>query len=451
MDFLKEIKKNKTEFVKEICELVKIPSVLEEAPESVTAPFGEPIKQSLDYVLELGQKMGFKTKNIANVAGHIEYGEGEEIIGVLCHVDVVPADGVWKYPPFSATIEGDKIYGRGTQDDKGPTICSLFALKMIKDMNIKLNKKVRLIIGTDEETAWRGIEKYFQSEKMPTVGFSPDADFPLIYGEKGILTFDLVDSNHDDKLKKLSSGKRYNVVPDYASVIYDRDLTSEFARYLTNSQKRGSVVGEMLEMHGKSAHAMVPEAGENAALELCRFLSKYTTNNLIKFISDKLGDTRCKDIGLAFTDPEMGDLTMNLGILKIDESSSRLGLNFRYPINFDSKKFVREFGEEAAKYNLELKFKEDKKPHYIDKNSAFIKILHNAYIAYTGDDKTPLKTIGGGTYARAIKKAVAFGVMFPGDEELAHQANEYISLEKAMIATAIIAKAIVDLGQANET
>ncbi|MDD3107526.1 MAG: M20/M25/M40 family metallo-hydrolase, partial [Bacilli bacterium] len=133
MDFLKEIKKNKEEFVKEICELVKIPSVLEEDPLSEEAPLGKPIRESLDYVLDLGKKMGFKTKNVGNVSGHIEYGEGKEIIGVLCHVDVVPADGKWKYPPFSATIEGDKIYGRGTQDDKGPVICSLYALKMIKE------------------------------------------------------------------------------------------------------------------------------------------------------------------------------------------------------------------------------------------------------------------------------------------------------------------------------
>ena len=162
MNFLKEIKKNKEEFIKEICELVKIPSVLEETPFLVDTPFGKPISESLNYVLNLGQKMGFETKNIKNVSGHIEYGEGLEIIGVLWHVDVVPADGKWKYPPFSATIEGDKIYGRGTLDDKGPTICSLFALKMIKDLNIKWTKKVRLILGTDEETAWRGIEKYLQ-------------------------------------------------------------------------------------------------------------------------------------------------------------------------------------------------------------------------------------------------------------------------------------------------
>lgn len=451
MNFLKEIKKNKEEFIKEIRELVKIPSVLEETPFLVDTPFGKPISESLNYVLNLGQKMGFETKNIKNVSGHIEYGEGLEIIGVLCHVDVVPADGKWKYPPFSATIEGDKIYGRGTLDDKGPTICSLFALKMIKDLNIKLNKKVRLILGTDEETAWRGIEKYLQEEQMPTVGFSPDADFPLIYGEKGILTFDLVANNNDTNLKKFIAGKRYNVVPEYACALFDGDLTKPYQDYLNKNNKKGSIVAEKIEMFGKSAHAMMPEAGENAAIELCKFLNKYTSNPLIKFVSDKLQDSRCKGMGLAYTNLEMGDLTMNVGILEIDQDKSRLGLNFRYPIGFDSKNFVLEFAKQANQYGLQLDFKEDKKPHFVDKNSKFVQALHKAYIEYTGDDKTSLKTIGGGTYARAIKNAVAFGVMFPGEIELAHQVDEYISIENAMLATAIIAQAIVNLGQMDET
>ena len=451
MDFLKEIKKNKEEFVKEICELIKIPSVLEENPHSKEAPFGKPIRESLDYMLNLGKKMGFKTKNIGNVSGHIECGEGSEIIGVLCHVDVVPADGMWKYSPFSATIEGDKIYGRGTQDDKGPAICSLYALKIIKDLGIKLNKRVRLIIGTDEETNWRGINRYLEEEEMPSVGFSPDADFPLIYGEKGILTFDLVAKNPDHKLKKLVAGKRYNVVPDNAYAIYEDNLEEEYMNFLKTNQKKGIVENNKLEMFGKSAHAMIPEAGENAAIELCKFLSNITSNPLIKFINDKLQDTRCHGMNLAYTNEEMGDLTMNLGILEIDENKSRLGLNFRYPICFDSENFMFEFTKQAAEYGLTLEMKKNTVPHFIDKNSKFIQILHQAYIAYTGDDKTPIKTIGGGTYARAIKNAVAFGIMFPGEMELAHQEDEYISIENAMVATAIIAKAIVDLGQLDET
>ncbi len=451
MNFLEEMKKNKEEFVKRICELVKIPSVLEENPQSKEAPFGKPIRESLDYILNLGKKMGFITKNVDNVSGHIEYGEGTETIGVLCHVDVVPADGKWKYPPFSATIEGDKIYGRGTQDDKGPTICSLFALKMIKDLNIKLNKKVRLIIGTDEETSWRGIDKYLQQEQMPSVGFSPDADFPLIYGEKGILTFDLVANNNDSKLKKMAAGKRYNIVPDYAYVIYKDNLEKEYIKYLKEKNKKGSIDENKLEMLGKSAHAMMPEVGENAAIELCKFLSDYTNNPLVKFIKDKLQDSRCHDMNLNYTNDEMGDLTMNLGILEIDENKSRLGLNFRYPIHFDSNNFVLEFQKQAAEYGLKLEFKEDRVPHFIDKNSKLVQTLHQAYIKYTGDDKTPIKTIGGGTYARAIKNAIAFGIMFPGEMELAHQADEYISIENAMLASAIIAQAIVDLGKTDET
>lgn len=447
MDFIKEIEKNQEQLVLKIQELVRIDSVLEEHPDSKDAPFGEGIKKSLEYVLNLGKELGFKTKNVNNVAGHIEYGEGKEIIGVLCHVDVVPADGVWKYPPFSATIENNRIYGRGTNDDKGPVICSLFALKLLKDLNIKLNKRVRLIIGTDEETAWRGINEYLKNEEMPDMGFSPDADFPLIYGEKGILSFDVVGKNDDIDLIEFYSGKRYNVVPDNAYIKYNKDLQKEYNDYLQVNNLKGEIKDNKYIAIGKSAHAMMPEAGINSSLILANFLKNYSRNKLVQFMSDKLNDTRVKDMGLDFSDPEMKDLTMNLGIVRIDKNSSRIGLNFRYPINIDINKFIENFKKQAKEYDLDIVVKENKGPHYVDKNSDLIKVLHNAYIEYTGDTKTEIMTIGGGTYARAIKNAVAFGILFPGEEELAHQANEYINIDSAKKATAIIAKAIMDLGK----
>ena len=444
MNFLDIINKYKEEFVSNIQKLVRIPSVLEENPTDKEAPFGKGVRESLDFVLNLGREFGFKVLDVNHVAGHIEYGEGEEIIGVLCHVDVVPADGVWKYPPFSAQIEGDKIYGRGTNDDKGPAICSLYALKMLKDLNIMPNKRIRLIFGTDEETDWRGIKRYFEVCEMPDFGFSPDADFPIIYGEKGIMSFDIVGKNIDENLPFATGGSRYNIVCDNVKFDYKLDLKEKFNEFLKKTNTKGKVE-ESYEVCGKSAHAMEPKNGINAIIKASEFLSEYTNNELIQFINKYLKSSRLEDMNLNFTDKEMGDLTCNLGVLRINEKESRLGLNFRYPINFDKDNFFKVWNKLLNEYNLKLEMKEDKNPHYVNKEDKDIEILHEAYIKYTNDTKTPLLTIGGGTYGRALKKGVAFGILFPGEEELAHQENECISIENTMKACAIIAEALYNL------
>lgn len=445
MNFLEIINKYRDNLVLDIQKFVQIPSVLVEQPENKEAPFGEDVKKSLIHILELGKSFGFDVLNVENVAGHIEYGCGEEIIGVLCHADVVPAEGTWKYPPFSGTIEGDKIYGRGTNDDKGPTICALYSLKMLKDLGIKPNKRIRLIIGTDEETGMRGIKRYLEVCEMPTFGFSPDADFPLIYGEKGIMSFDIVGKNIDKDLVSVVGGNRYNIVCDDVKTIFNKDLSESFNKYLKDNNLKGLQEGNLYEVFGKSAHAMEPRNGLNAIVKTCNFLKDYSNNELVKFISKYLNSSRLKDMNLDFTDKEMGDLTSNVAVIRINENESRLGLNFRYPINFDKENFFKVWNELLSEYNLTLELKEDKGPHYVNKEDSDIEILHQAYIKYTNDTKTPLKTIGGGTYARALKKGVAFGILFPDEEELAHQENECISIERTLMAGAIIAEALYNL------
>ncbi len=444
MKILETVNKNKEQIIEDLRGLLKIDSTLVENPESTTSPFGEGIRESLDYVLSLGEKMGFKVRNIKNVAGHIEFGEGEEIVGILCHVDVVPAVGNWKYPPFSGTVEDNRIYARGAIDDKGPTIAALYALKVLKDLGFKPNKRIRLIIGTDEETNWRGIKEYFKNCEMPEVGFSPDADYPVIYGEKGIMSIDIIGKSTSGI--KFQAGDRYNVVPDEARALISKDLEKDFSEYLEATGLKGKY-GDELVVYGKAAHAMEPNLGLNALVKLCQFLYRFIDDPFIRFVNDNLSDSRFKCINLDFSDPEMKDLTVNVAFLKIGTGEDRLGINLRYPINWDKEIFLKEFGKIADSYGLEAKVRSDQTPHYIDKNDPLVKTLHQAYIEFTGDDKTPLLTIGGGTYARALKKGVAFGILFPGREELAHQVDEYLEIDDLILSTAIIAKAVYELGK----
>lgn len=444
MNFLNYATTYKTAVVESLQKLLSFDGTLKENPDSIDAPFGEGIRDSLRYVLELGRAWGFKTKNIDNIAGHIEYGDGDEIIGILCHVDVVPADGKWTYPPFSGTVVDGKIFGRGAVDDKGPTICSLYALKILKDLGIVPKKKIRLIIGTDEESHWRGITRYFQTNEMPDFGFSPDASFPIIYGEKGIMHIELINEAPSDII--VQSGSRFNVVPEQALARHCKHLYPKYTKYIKSHNYNGEIKQDTLYLYGKSAHAMEPEKGMNAAYRMAAFLAEYTEDGLIAFVRDVLRDSRLKEAGFHFSDHEMGDLTCNLGILNTGKDGGKACLDFRYPRNWDKVKFLEDFRNLAETYGLHVHISQDKQPHYVDKNDPDILTLHAAYIKYTKDTITPLFTIGGGTYARALEKGVAFGLSFPGREDVVHQTDEYVLTEDLVMALAIYTEAIYQLG-----
>lgn len=447
MNFNEKVKQNKMDMISDLRQLLRIPSVLIETPDNPEAPFGQGLRDALDFILALGEKMGFKTKRVDQIAGHIEFGEGEEIIGILCHLDVVPAGEGWKYDPFQAVIEDNKIYARGAIDDKGPLISALYAMKIIKDLKLPIHKRIRLIVGTDEETAWRGIKRYLEVSEMPTFGFSPDANFPLIYGEKGILSLDLISNFQDQHMQLLEAGERYNVVPEKAVIQISNHIEKDFQEYLKVNQLVGDAKLNEYTIHGQSAHAMEPNNGINALIHMAHFVTGFHHHPLLQFISEKLSDSRFKKMGLHFTDPEMGDLTVNVALARIDQQGGRIGLNLRYPINWSKDEFLSLFAKEALKYGIEVREKEDSKPHFVDKNSWLVQVLHQAYIKYTGDTTTPPATIGGGTYARALKNAVAFGMMMPGREDVVHEKNEYVFIEDILTATAIYCEAIAALGK----
>lgn len=168
--------------------LVNIPSYLQESVPG--APFGQSILEVLKECLTLFQEEGFETFiDPEGYYGYAEIGEGEEIFGVLCHLNVVPAGDVslWHTPPFEGIVENETIYGRGVQDDKGPTIVVLYAVKAILDAGLTLNKKIRFIFGTDEENLWRCMAQFHKNEKSIDFGIAPDAQFPVINAEKGLL------------------------------------------------------------------------------------------------------------------------------------------------------------------------------------------------------------------------------------------------------------------------
>ncbi len=448
MDFYKYVLDNKAEILAKTKELLSIPSVLHTFDETSETPFGEEINEALQYMLHLAQADGFVTKNINNYAAHIEYGAGKEILGVLCHLDVVPPgdESKWTNPPFKPVIIDDKIYARGSSDDKGPTMASYFALRFLKELDIQPNKRIRIILGTDEETAWRGITKYFETEEMPEIGFAPDAMFPLIYGEKGIFSFDISGKSTDQSLLTFQAGERYNVVPEYAECTLSIDLKDEFLKHLSFNGLKGEIKDDTYIVYGKSAHAMQPNLGVNAAFILAEFLKNHIDNNFINFICQYLTfDHLGEKLGIDHYDEELKEFTINPAVYDYKNNNFKIGINCRYPRGWDKDAALVKLEAAAKEYHFTSVVIGDKEVHYIEKNDPLIQTLLTAYQKYTNDTESELITIGGGTYARALKKAVAFGASMPTSKDVAHQVDEYMHIDDLMKATAIYMEALYQL------
>jgi len=448
MDFNQYVLENKELILSKTKELLRIPSVLDKFDPNSDTPFGEEINEALHYMIDLGKEDGFITKNINNYAAHIEYGSGKDILGVLCHLDVVPTgdESKWTNHPFNPVIKDGKIYARGSSDDKGPTMAAYFAVKFLKELGHEPNKRVRIILGTDEETGWRGINEYFKTEEMPEIGFAPDANFPLIYGEKGILSFDVFGKVEDDKLLTFKAGDRYNVVPEYAECTLSIDLKEEFEKHISFNGLKGEYVDGVYKVYGKSAHAMQPNLGINAAFILAEFLNKHIDNNFVKYVCEFLTfDHLGEKLNIDHFDNEMKDFTMNAAVFNYENNEVKIGVNCRYPKGWDKDSATINLKSSAKKHGFKFKYLEDSPIHYVDKNDPLVKTLHDAYIKYTNDTETELLTIGGGTYSRALKKAVAFGPTMPGRKDVAHQVDEHLHVEDLLTATTIYMESIYQL------
>ena len=420
--FEKGYKEKALLFLKDI---ISYPSVLDEYRPNTNMPFGKANKEVLEYVLKYAKEDGFEIFNADNYAGHIEYGSGE-LLGVLCHLDVVPVNNSeWKTNPFSLTLKGDKFYARGVVDDKGPFAASYIALKMLYDDEAFYpSKKIRLIFGCDEESGSRCLEYYFKHIEKPKLGFSPDAEFPLINGEKGMISYDLL--VNDNVIETFISGERYNMVPSFAEATLKIDLEKEFNEYLSKNNYEGECKNGVYSIKGLAAHAMCPEKGINAAYLLFDFLYKYSDSILAKYVNKYfLFDTKGKKIGYDSYDPDMKELTSNFAVVDIKDGKGRIGINCRVPKNEDFELIEDKVSDSVKEFNYDYKILSTSKRHYVDPNSRLIKTLMKVYKKATGSDAKPF-TIGGGTYAREIEGAVAYGPLFEGREDVCHIANEYM-------------------------
>lgn len=475
MNYLELLDSYKEEMLVSLEKLVNIDTVLADAytdTDGSVYPFGKGIQDCFVEALKLGDEMGFDTLNVDNYGGHIEYkaedAENADIFGIAAHLDVVPVGTGWTGDPFVMRQENGYVYGRGTSDDKGPMIACLYAMKAIKEAGIVPKKNIRMILGLDEETEKNGMVYYTEKVGQPTMGITPDGEFPLIHGELGILIFELA-QKFDKKpgkdglrLTKLDAGIAPNSVPADAravlaasdAAVYDEikaklEKYNEETGYKITAKKQGSAL--VLDAAGVAAHGACPELGLNAISVMLGFLGQ------LNFACDELNDffdfynehiafyLRGEGMGCAFEDEASGKLIWNVGMASFDEESASVTINARYPVSNTAEEVFAGIEGVLADTKIGIVKRMSENPVFLSLENEMVEKLMAAYVDETGDIEHKPMVIGGGTYAKLLNDTLAFGGLFPGEDDTMHQTNERMSIESFYKMARIYARAIYSI------
>lgn len=434
--------------------LIRIPSVLGDTIPG--APYGAETRRALDYVIDLAHRYGLRTKMFDGHAAHAEFGSGDRLIGVLSHVDVVPEGQDWTYPAFGGVVDDGKLFGRGAIDDKGPCIASLYGMFAVKEIGVEAHSRVRAIVGADEETGFRCVDYYFAHEEMPVVGFTPDGSFPAIFAEKGIavpaLQSRMPTVEGDVRLVAIRGGERSNMVPDRA--VATLAGSAESLKAAADTVEAHGVSTEMsgdkltVRSVGVSAHASHADKGVNAVKVLADALLGSgvlpTCQEWLTNLRNLAADTTGGILGIAGKDDVCGELTCNLGVLETRGNLVNARFSIRYPVTWAGDDVKTRVTEAANGLGYSLVDWDDSPPLYVPEDDELVQTLLEVYRKQTGDMRPP-KTMGGGTYARSLKKGIAFGPDFPGAPDVAHKADEHWRVDELILATRIYAKAIARL------
>lgn len=417
--------------------------------------FGQGAQDCLDYCLELSRQLGFRAQDVDRYCGYAEYGSGEELIIVLGHLDVVPEGEGWTHPPYGAEIVDGKLYARGATDDKGPMMAALYALSAIRACGIPLKRRIRILFGINEETGSECVKHYVQSgQELPVMGFTPDGNFPIINGEKGIAIAEYTHSlaQTTRSIRSFAGGTAFNMVPANAGAILnwpEAERGAVCAMAADGIQITDVGDGLKIEAAGVSAHGSTPEKGVNAIVRLAAFLANLPLDSdsaqFARFVAEHYAQGTCGEaLGIALEDTVSGSMVVNLGTARTESGVVTLCVNLRCPVTFGETDFhpaltasmaAGRFAETAFRFEDAL---------YMPPETPLIQKLQAVYERQTGQ-KAELLCIGGGTYAKSMPNTVAFGPIFPGEPCTEHEPDEYITLENLRRCTELFAAAMVEL------
>lgn len=411
---------SRDEFVQLLSDLIRIPSVKAEPVPG--APFGQATVDALDFFLARAEADGFRVGRVGEgYAGYIEFGpeDAPEMIASICHLDVVPA-GDW-LEAFEPVVKGDFLTGRGSTDDKGPAVACYFAMKQLKEAGYEPKRRVRLILGLDEESGSECMKYYRQHGELPVCAITADADFPVIHAEKGQfqlrMTFPRTKQTGKVQLLEAEAGERANVVPGTCRLRWSVDGLEQEETYV-----------------GRAAHASTPEMGKNAIAvafdALCKVYEAAgeLPEDFVRFFQAHLGhDHSGAGLNIQVHDEVSAQLTFNAAVLRLTEDCFTLVCDSRYPVTFDGEQLIETLRKVVEAAGGQLDQIRISPPLYLPESHPLISGLVGVYNRLSGEQRKPL-AIGGGTYARTIPNTVAFGAVFPGEVVLMHQTGETASL-----------------------
>lgn len=476
MGYLERLESYRDDMIRTLGESVSKPSVKADpvrTAEGELLPFGRGVHEALIHMLGAGEALGFESHNVDNYAGYIDFKVGEDraadakTLGIVGHLDVVPVGTGWETDPFRMEVKDGALYGRGTADDKGPVVASLYAMKAIREEGIELRNNVRVVLGLDEETGDTSISYYTDHCGHPDMGFTPDGDFPIVNGEMGIMIFELArkftsaPAKEDLRLTRLEAGTAHNMVPGDAKAViagdkkyYDliRDKAAAYAAetgYNIKAKKQGSSL--IIEAKGKAAHGAHPQLGLNAISIMMDFLGRISfaneeLNDYIAFYNDHIGfDLHGERFGIKFEDNHSGPLILNVGIANINEELANLTINIRYPVTCSDADLAAGMEGCIRDTSLGIITRAVSSPIFMDLDTPMVRKLLKAYQDETGDTESPALVQAGGTYAKMVNNILCFGGLFPGEEDTMHQAGERLSIDSFMKMARIYARAIYSL------
>lgn len=438
------------EILKRLGELVSINS--EQSAATSDAPFGEGPKKALEAALKMLEKDGLKTVNLDNYIGYGEMGEGDQLIAIVGHLDVVPArkeDG-WNTDPYTMVEKDGILYGRGVSDDKGGVVASMIALKIIQDMQIPVKKRIRLIMGCNEETGSQCLKYYVDHDEQPDYGFTPDGDFPCINGEKGMMAAHYISKKTG--IRDIDGGTAGNIVCSNCYVVVDKcSFSKKKLEDIFNNNNINYEIEEddntvKITVQGVAAHASMPTLGVNAIAYLLTGLKEAGYQDpFVDFFCSRIGlNTNGEGLGLNLKD-EYSELTLNCGYIHMNDGVISGNIDVRFPVTMTGKQITKACSKYLEDDGGEIIIDGTFDPLYYSPDSPLVESLTEAYHEVTGDvDAQPL-VIGGGTYAKGINNTIAFGCAFQGKDYKIHNANEWCPIEDLIKQVEIYVAGILKL------
>lgn len=438
-----------------LCSLISHKSVAAEPLEGM--PYGKDCAECLAFAQKYLENEGYTVRNFENHAITADFGEGEPELGILCHLDVVPAEGQkWSSDAFVPVIRNGRIYGRGAIDDKGPAAAVITAMRMIKDSGVRLGKNFRLILGSNEENGSTDMEYYTSKEKFPPMLFTPDGSFPIISIEKGMVRYDMNCPFSNGSIISINGGSVYNAVPEAAQALV-KGISADEIRGACGHVPCENIIfsvteqGEntLISAQGKGAHASTPEGGRNAVTAIISLLGTIPldekTSGIFKRLAEyfPFGETDGNSAGLKRNDEKSGALTLVLSRLFLENGTLSAGFDCRFPVTVTGSEVTSALSSIAEKCGMTGKPVIVSEPHCADENSKMVKTLLSVYKECTGREGKCL-AIGGGTYVHDTENGVAFGAEW-SEENNMHGADEFIGLDELEKDIQIYCEAILRL------